>query len=210
MFILTMMNKNKQPLIIVFGGTYGVGKTTLAHQLGIDLRIMTRVGLSGITQAIKTILPNNLAVKNWNKYDHTNIGYVRNKLKKEAKLVGKVVHNIAFSAERTGENYIIDGSQLLPEFLPMDKILFFYIFVSNSAKHKMQFSQPTITRLRHKNNPSYSLAKKVGKIILEESKDYPIYHINNIRTPQKVSKQIIKIIKKDYPDYRDRYLWFGK
>lgn len=204
------MGEGKKPLVIILGGTYGVGKTTLAHQLGIDLQIMTRVCLSGITNTITTILSSDPAVKNWNKYNSLNIRYIRSKLRKEAKIVGQVIHTIVNGAEYAGENYVFDGMQFLPEFLPMDKVLFFYIYVSNDKKHKKQFSQPVITRSLHKNNPSYVLAKKIGQVILDESAGYKIFKVNNIGTPKETSKQIIKKIKKAYPDYEKKYLWFEK
>ena len=91
----------------------------------------------------------------------------------------------------------------------MSKILFFYIFAPTN-EHKRRFSQPKITRLRHTTNTSFAVAKKIDELIRSECAGYPVYRINNVGTPKQVSKQIIKIIKKDCSDYKDKYLWFGK
>jgi 2-phosphoglycerate kinase len=204
------MHNDKKTLIIVLSGTYGVGKTTLAHQLSIDLQIMQRIGLSSIAKTIKTVLPDDPMLKNWYVRDKIDPKFIKTKLKKEAKLIGKVVKNIVSSTYRTGENYIIDGVQLLPEFLPMDKILFFRVYVSDKKKYKKMLHKPTITRLRRMTDISYELAKKVENLIEEECNGHPIYNIDNIRTPKQASKKIINIIKKNHPNYKNEYLWFGK
>src|SRR3989344_6145337 len=188
-----MMTRDKKPLIIVLGGTYGVGKTTLAHQLGIDLQIMNRINIGGIAYSIKTLLPNHPVAKIWKKRNKTETEYLKG-IKNQSELVGRVIHSIADSAEPTSENYIIDGVQSLPEFLPMDKVLFFHVFVSDDTKHDTQFNKPNITKLRQNNIP-YNLAKKVEKLIREACKGYPIFKIDNIGTPEEASKKVIKMIK---------------
>jgi hypothetical protein len=57
---------------------------------------------------------------------------------------------------------------------------------------------------------SYALAKKVDEIIFDECRGYPIHRIDNVGTPKQASKQIINIIKKTHPNYKNEYLWFGK
>jgi len=51
------------PRIILLGGAYGVGKTSLAHQLSIDLNIYQRTGLGAITKTIKELLPESEVAK---------------------------------------------------------------------------------------------------------------------------------------------------
>jgi len=204
-----MTNRDKKPLIIVLSGAQGVGKKTLAHQLGVDLQIMQTTTLSCVTKIIQVLRPNDPVVKKWNVYTKTNLNYIKTKLRKEAKLIGKIVSVIAEKATYSGENYILDGVQLLPEFLPMDKVLFFYISAP-SDEHKKRFNTPGITRLRHSTNTSYALAKKIDHVIFNECKNYPIHRINNIGSSKVISKKIIEIIKKDHADYRNKYLWFEK
>ncbi|MCE9549128.1 hypothetical protein K8Q98_01895 [Candidatus Nomurabacteria bacterium] len=200
----------KRPLIIILSGTYGSGKTMLAHQLATDLRIMQRTSLSSIIRTIKTVLPENPILKNWYIRDNTEKEFLRGKITKEAELIGKIVHTITKSAEHTGENYIIDGAQLLPKFLPMDRVIFFRVFVSDKDKHKIMLSQPNITRFRRVTDISYDLSKKVEDIIENECAGHPVYHIDNVGTPEEASKKMIEMIKANYPDYADRYFWFEK
>ena len=119
------MRRKKKPLIIVLSGAQGVGKKTLAHQLSVDLQIMQRITLSYVTKIMKAFAPSNPIVQKWNIFNQTDKKHLRKKLKKEAEFIGKILSTVIDKAEHSGENCVIDGVELLPEFLPMDKILFF-------------------------------------------------------------------------------------
>jgi 2-phosphoglycerate kinase len=179
-----------KPIFVVLGGTYGVGKTTIAHHLGIELSIMQRVGLGGITKTIRTLLPENEIVKNWHIYDRTDPDQVRVKIRRESELIGRVISTIVDSAEKSGESYIIDGVQLLPEFLPLSKLHMFILSVPNPDEHRQRFEHPTITRTRHLNNGTFELARSVQTIILSESQPFAIPVIDNVSSPQETAKLI--------------------
>jgi len=204
------MNEDKKPLIIVLSGAYGVGKTTLAHQLSVDLHVTQRITITSIVKTARAMFPNNRVFKNWYVRSNTDIKFLKSKLRRESKLAGKIVKTIVDSSFYTGENYVIDGVQLLPEFLPMDRIIFFHVTVSDKEKHKKMFKKPHTTRLRRTTEIPYSLSHRINKLIAEECKGYSIYQIDNIESPKQASRKIIKIIKKGHPDYRERYLWFAK
>jgi 2-phosphoglycerate kinase len=198
---------DKKPVIIILNGTYGVGKSTIAHQLGIDLQIKTVINLSGITRTIKTLLPNDPMARDWSDYDSTDKERVRDKLIRMAKTVGDVIGSQIVSLEAEVSNCIIEGVQLLPRFIDINRVLFFHVHVSSGNRHEMQFTQPTITKITQKMDTTYELAKAIGEIIHEECKEYPINYIDNIGTPEESSWRIIEKIKADYPDYANRYLW---
>lgn len=183
-----------QPIFVLLGGTYGVGKTTIAHHLGVELSIMQRTGLGGITKTIRTLLPENEIVKNWHIYDRTDPDQVRAKLRRESELIGRVVTTILDSAEKSGESYIIDGVQLLPEFLPLSKLHMFILCVSNHGTHRQRFEHPTITRTRHQNNSTFELAQIVQTIILEEARAFNIPVIDNVVSPQETAKRIAAML----------------
>jgi 2-phosphoglycerate kinase len=191
-YIATMEHTppDTKPIFVVLGGTYGVGKTTIAHHLGIELSIMQRVGLGGITKTIRTLLPENEIVKNWHIYDRTAPDQVHTKLRRESELIGRVITTILDSAEKSGESYIIDGVQLLPEFLPLSKLHMFILSVPNPDEHRQRFEHPTITRTRHLNNSTFELTQIVQGIILEESRSYGIPVIENVSSPQETARQI--------------------
>lgn len=183
-----------KPIFVVLGGTYGVGKTTIAHHLGIELSIMQRVGLGGITKTIKTLLPENQVVKNWHIYDRTDLEQVRAKLRRESELIGRVISTIVDSAEKSGESYIIDGVQLLPEFLPLSKLHLFILSVSDQDEHRQRFEHPTITRTCHLNNGTFELARIVQAIILKESQQFGIPVIDNVSSPQETARRIASML----------------
>ncbi len=183
-----------KPLFVVLGGTYGVGKTTIAHHLGIELSIMQRVGLGGITKTIKTVLPEDEVVKGWHCYDRSDPDEVRAKLRRESQLIGRVISTILDSAEKSGESYIIDGVQLLPEFLPLSKLRMFLLTVSDENEHRQRFEHPTITRTRHLNNSTFELARTVEAIILEESQLFGIPVIDNLSSPKETARVIASML----------------
>jgi len=179
-----------KPLIVLLSGTYGVGKTTIAHHLGVELSIMQRVGLGSIIKTIKTVLPENEIVKEWNHYNLTDRGQVREKLRRESQLIGRIIATIVDSAQQSGENYLIEGVQLLPEFLPMSELRMFILGVSDTDAHRRRFEHPTITRARHLNNCTFELARLVESIILEEAQPYSIPVINNLSSPMETAALI--------------------
>lgn len=191
-YIATFENTlpDPKPIFVLLGGTYGVGKTTIAHHLGIEMSIMQRVGLGGITKTIRTVLPEDEVVKGWHHYDRSDREQVRAKLRRESQLIGRVISTILDSAEKSGESYIIDGVQLLPEFLPMSKLHMFLLAVPDQNEHRQRFEHPTITRTRHLNNSTFDLARIVESIILEESQPYGIPIISNLSSPKETAMLI--------------------
>ena len=183
-----------KPLIILLGGTYGVGKTTVAHHLGVELSIMQRAGLGGITKTIKTLLPDDEVVKGWHRYDRTDREQVRAKLLCESQMIGRIIATIVDSAERSGESYIIDGVQLLPQFLPMSKLHLFILAVPDKDEHRQRFEHPTITRTCHLNNGTFELAQLVQSIILDESRPFGIPVVDNLSLPKATAATIGKML----------------
>jgi 2-phosphoglycerate kinase len=184
-----MMIETK-PMIVLLGGTYGVGKTTVAHHLGIELSIMQRIALGGITKTIRTLMPEDDVVKQWHQYDRRDPQAVRAKLRRESQLVGRVIATIVDAAERSGEPCIIDGVQLLPEFLPLSRLHLFILVVADREAHRRRFEHPTNTRTGRLNDNTFELARIVESIILEESRPFGIPIINNSGSPRETAALI--------------------
>ncbi len=179
-----------KPRIFVLSGIYGVGKTSLSHQLSIDLDIRQRAGLGMITKTIKTIIPDNEIVKGWGIYKSIDKEEIRKKFVDECKLVGLILNNIINFAYKTGEDYIIDGVQLLPQFLPLDKINFCVVTVSDEDEKQRRFVSPTVTRVRHLNSINQETRNTIESVILEEAIKYNIPVFDNLGLIQEISKQI--------------------
>ncbi|MCL5781773.1 MAG: AAA family ATPase, partial [Patescibacteria group bacterium] len=125
-----------QPRIIVISGTYGVGKTTLAHHLANKLTIYQRIGLGSISKTIKYMSPENPVVKDWGNYnDYKTEDELIKKLHRESELVCNILRTVIYNAFCTGESYVIDGVQLLPEYLPLDKINYIALELLDYTEH---------------------------------------------------------------------------
>ena len=183
-------SKATSPRIILLGGVYGVGKTSLAHQLSIELNIFQRAGLGAITKTVKTILPENKIVKEWGEYKSPKLELIEEKFLRECELIGRVVNTLVKSACTTGEDYIVDGVQLLPQFLPLDKIYFGIITVSDYSEYQKRFEHPTLTRVRHLNNATTEIAKNIEQVILKEAKKLNIPIFDNLKPIKETSKEI--------------------
>lgn len=190
---MNINTKNKtriSPLILVLGGIHGVGKTTLAHQLSIELNIHQRAGLGAITKTMKTLLPHNEIIQVWGQYDTTDLMKIREKFLRECELIGRVMHTLVESAVKTGEDYIIDGVQLLPQYLPLESIHYCVITVSDSQEYKKRFMHPTDTRAKHLTNATTEIAKTIEEIILQEARKYNIPVFDNTGSFEKTSESI--------------------
>jgi len=180
----------EKPLILVLGGTYGVGKTTLAHQLSKELNIPHRAGLGFCYYTLKTLLPDNPIVKNWGLYNTSNKTSLKKILFRETKLISKVIHTLIDSATKTGENYIIEGLQLLPKYLPFEKTRYCVLTVTNADEYKRRFEHPTETRTKHLNNSTLEIAKTIEEIILEEAAPYNVPVFDNTSPISETSQKI--------------------
>jgi 2-phosphoglycerate kinase len=144
--------------IIIIGGTYGVGKTTLAHNLACRLGIHHKVELGTIAKTLKYIAPNNKIVKDWSNYENYKTKEsLKEKLHKESKLVSEILNIIIDKALYTGESYIIDGVQLLPQYLPLDNITYIALELKDEKLHQQRFFSPHTTKNKHLNNASYNV-----------------------------------------------------
>jgi 2-phosphoglycerate kinase len=174
-----------EPMIILLGGTHGVGKTTVAHHLGTQLGIRQRSGAGVILNAIQTVMPdNNVFTRRWHQCDHRDRERVRDMLRCESELIGQVINRIVDGARYTGESYIIDGVNLLPEFLPINRIRYFAVTCSDEESHRRRFEQPVTTRTRHNSVRSFELAKTVESVLFEEIVPFNVPVIDNTEQPE--------------------------
>jgi len=184
------MDAREKPLILVLGGTYGVGKTTLAHQLSKESNIPNRAGLGTIVRTLKIFLPNNPIIKNWRAYNTLNKAAIRRKLFHEAELISKVIHTIIDSATKKGENYIIEGVELLPKYLPFEKIRYCTLTVTDVEEYKRRFEHPTEIKTKRLSSATLKIAKIIEEIILEEIAPYNIPVFDNTSPISETSQKI--------------------
>lgn len=166
--------------IIVIGGTYGVGKTSAAHQLSADLDIRQRGGLDVITDTMKAFLKNSKLVANLSRFEDVSKQALKNKLHRESKFISKAINTIIGIADKTGESFIIEGVQILPEFLPLDRVQYCVLKVSDSREHQQRFESPSLMRFRHYNNANFGVVKKLEEVILSAVEQYKAPIFDNV------------------------------
>jgi len=120
---------------------------------------------------------------------------IQKKLVSESKLACRVIRNIVDSACKTNEDYIIDGVQSLPQFLPLNKIHYCIITVSDSIEHKKRFEHPTKTRGSHLNNATIDTVRIIQDFIIKEAEKYKIPIFDNLSSLNETSAKITRYFR---------------
>ncbi len=181
------------PLIVVVSGTYGVGKTSLAFSLSQRLRIKQSAGLGVISRVLSFIEKTNPTISDWGNYkDCKDEQGVIDKLHKEAAIAGGVISSIVEKAKLTGAPYIIDGVQLLPDYLPMNDILFIPLTLLDEVEHRKRFLTPDTTKVRHLDNVSFLNVRLIDREIVRSARQHAVEVINSQIPEDEIANHIIK------------------
>lgn len=183
------------PLIILLGGTHAVGKTTLAFELAKLLSIKTIIGLGPIISATGALgstkqLAQDLALE-------IGAKNVKRDLCRKARAVGVVVSKIIAKNTETGSPCIIEGVEILPQFLPIQDNLFLcFISLENLHMHAKRLFEPDITRSMQFFKKDLVSVGLLQRLILKTAKEFGIPVFENSGDPKQVSKLILAEIKK--------------
>ena len=175
------MFSTSKPVIIAISGTHGVGKTTLAYNLSNRLNIRQRAGLGVIISTLRYSMRDNPIVERWGNYtQYKTPEHIIKKLHDESKLMGEVLTDLINKATVTGEPYIIDGVQLLPQYMPLEKVCFLTLHLKNSSEHMDRFMHPKITKKHHLTNADFKTVKILEAEILKSAKlaKVPVFESN--------------------------------
>ncbi len=184
-----------KPTIILVGGVYGVGKTTIAHELAKRLNIYQRAGVGAIIKTLSSLCDQYKEYKNWGNYTDLSDRQIETELIRESKLMGKIITTIVNRAVACGQNYIIDGVQLLPEYLPLDKARLIVLTVSNQAEYVKRLQEPGLTRVRQSDHVTIANARTIQNIILTHAKKNYIPVFDNVKSVPALCRQVIKQLK---------------
>jgi len=145
----------EQPVIILISGTTGIGKSTIALMLAHRLNFQSMIGTDSIREIMRKVLSIELVpelhqssyeagkfLKHYrsSRFNTTILGYVE-----QVKIVTVGVEALIKRALYEGQNMIIEGVHLSPEFLSNDilnhpNIVFVMLNLSNEMQHKNRFS----------------------------------------------------------------------
>src|SRR3989338_729099 len=191
-----MTSNKKLPLIIAISGTHGVGKTTLAHALAIKLDIKQRIGLGVVLKTMQILESGNEEIQKWDDYSgcKTEQDFVK-KIHAQCRIMGSIISKIVDKAIKTCEPYIIDGIQLLPQYLPMSKIKLVALFLNDKDEHKKRYTKPNVTKTRHAVKNNFETVKDIEKEILKNIRKYKIPLFESSIGPNLLADLIIKKLK---------------
>lgn len=149
--------KTNLPLIILIGGVFGVGKTSLSYNLSQALDIKQRASLGVITKTLRYLDIFPKTERLFELLEENDIEFTI--FDKRSKQVCRIANYIIREARNDGVNYILDGVQLLPKYLDFqENTLFIYLKapsekellsrLNSSTTHSKRYKQVTLKNVK--------------------------------------------------------------
>lgn len=126
--IQRLRKSGKGSIGILIGGIFGVGKTTLAYNLSNVLGIKQRASLGIITKTLYFLNKNRETFRSIEQIERGAKDYPI--FIRQVKTVCPIINYILKIAQQDGVDYILDGVQLHPNFLNLNKN-YLYIFIKS-------------------------------------------------------------------------------
>lgn len=198
--IKKILEERPRPLIILISGINSSGKTTLAFEIGKILDIKQRVGLGSIVKTL--IVAANKKDRNlFEKMDNDFSSFQDLKeIKHQSKIICKPVNLLIKSYYEGGVSCIIEGVQLLPEYLSENKgkFLHFHLTISDHKKFKQQLeSSKTRSPRKLDSESSESLLKKEA-YLTNKMKGGDVFYIQNNSSVTESVNKILNTILESY------------
>lgn len=146
------IEQNEKPLVILLGGTSGIGKSTIAAALTRRLGIERVIGTDEVREVMRYMLPQDLVpTLHQSSYDAGEVlsgpEFPENLLvgfSRQANLVNRGVHAYIKRIEKEGLKAIFNGVHLVPGILELDKyqsVQFFHYILTleNKEEHIRRF-----------------------------------------------------------------------
>lgn len=173
--------KNNFPLIILIGGVFSVGKTTLSYNLSNFLIIKQRASLGLITKTMRSlgIFPSKERLFDLLEEEDFNFLVFEQRSKK----ICEIVNSILQTARKDGVDYILDGVQLFPKYLDLKQNTFYiylkapseaelFLRLKSSKTHTKRYKKITVNQVKkllNLDNYMLSLIKNRKNIIVIDS-----------------------------------------
>jgi 2-phosphoglycerate kinase len=209
-----VLRRMERPLIILIGGTTGVGKSTLAtqvaHRLGlnrlaqtdtirqvmraffsVDLMPAIHTSSFGAAAAVRVPMPTGT--------DLSKMGFIE-----QTKAVAVGVEAVIDRAVQEAQSMVIEGVHLVPGFLDLERwrsalIVQFVISVSDAARHRSHFTvreyETGGIRPLRRYLENFAQIRRIQKYILARALEHDVMVIDNEDIDAAVKAVMTKILR---------------
>lgn len=211
---LRLLRNSKKPLIILIGGSSGVGTSSMAFELANRLRLKNIISTDMIREVMRKIVSKDLSPvihkSSYDAYESIRIP----SLKMDKIVEGFITHadvvNVGIEAiiERSikeGISIIIEGVHVVPGFISKDlmennNIIMFTLMIDDEELHKQRFylrcSQPWVKRSLENYMENFESIRKTQDFFVEQAKIYDSHIINNIEINETINQMVSAILEK--------------
>ena len=205
---------SKKPLIILIGGSSGVGTSSMAFELASRLRLKNIIGTDMIREVMRKIVSKDLSpVIHKSSFDaHESIRTPSIRI--DSVIEGYISHvdvvNVGIEAiiERSvkeGISVIIEGVHVVPGFIRKDlmannNIIVFTLTVEDEEAHKQRFysrcRQPWVKRSLERYMDNFDSIRKTQSFLIEQAKIHDSRIIDNVDMNNTVDIMVNDILDK--------------
>ncbi|WP_456394281.1 2-phosphoglycerate kinase [Thermococcus sp.] len=194
------IKKLKFPMILLIGGTTGVGKSTISTELAFRLGIRTTIGTDTIREVMRKIIARELLPAL-----HTSSFMASNVINKiprgvsplifgfetQVRHVAVGVNAVIERAYTEGFNTVVEGIHLVPGYISLNDRSFMYVVAVKSRKSlEARFYERERYSLRPADYYIQNLdaIMEIQEFILEHAKEHDIPVVENIELEDTVDK----------------------
>ena len=206
-----MSRKIKEPLIVLIGGTTGVGKSTVALEVAYRLGIRNVIGTDFIREILRTMFSEQIlpdihlsTYKAWTAVkipiapgeDKTKIGFAE-----QSKHVLVGIEAVIERARKEGVDIVIEGIHLAPgiireEILNKPFVCMVILSIESEDVHKLRFSKRSEYSARHAEGylKEFEQIRKIQNFIIETASERGIPVIRNNKFDEAVEGVLEKVM----------------
>lgn len=207
------------PIIILIGGTSGIGKSSVALELAHRLGIKQVIGTDTIREIMKNMIASNLmpaihysSYEAWKsisfkvKEDKVVVGF-----REQARAVATGINAAIERSLKEGISLVIEGVHIVPEFITSSpNVVKFLLYLHDTETHKSRFySRASDTHVRRDVNQYIDSMESISKIqnYLRESaqsEDMPTIENKDFndtiaRMMEETTKRMKDLLNESYP-----------
>ncbi len=199
----------KRPMFVLIGGGPGVGKTTLATEIGRRLGIERIIGTDTVREIMRGILSRDLVPtlheSTFRAMDNMKTPYVTDKLiyafNDQVNLVNRGLGSVVERGRKEGLDMILDGVHIVPGYLDSalskrPKYMFKYVIdVPDLEAHKRHFFTREKGSLRdpHRYIDNFERIRRIHEYILEVARSSGVTVLENADLTETIDEIVTDI-----------------